>query len=308
MYGLGEPPMRTWGHEYEEGDVSRKKSAVATLEKVMLTNDDGESPGGGGRDRSVRKQLFQTPSNTSDRRTELLRELKEMDELEQVTKRTRTQVEQGEVEVDEQGWAGSLGTKERHELAEQWIREAEEMQVTSRKDGWKTVFHQQVTTRLVGNNYARQELRGLHFYTATAKYLFENPQIRQWDKTGYGVFPAEEGNHDVAEEWMGEMYAAGVKRLGGGGQFEQIQFSKTARKGLAGAGANPPDPIHLAMFFTQLFQAGEKGGRTRQTDTDGSSGGDKAAKKAHVQVPGEVLERVIAAAEQWHQRGWTAGY
>jgi hypothetical protein len=143
----------------------------------------------------------------------------------------------------------------------------------------------------------------MHFYTATVKYLFENPQIRQWDRTGYGDFPAADGNQEVAEEWMGQMYSAGVKRLGGGGQFEQIRFSKAARKGLAGAGTNPPDPIHLAMFFTQLFQAGERGGRQRQGDTEGSSGGDKVARKAHVAVPAEVLGRVITAAEQMAPTG-----
>ena len=92
-------------------------------------------------------------------------------------------------------------------------------------------------------------MRGLHFYTATLRYLREHALMASWDKTGYGNAPETSGNFEIAEEWLGEIYISGIRRLEGGATFQQVNFPKVAKKGLAGAGNAPPDPLHLAMFF-----------------------------------------------------------
>ncbi len=53
--------------------------------------------------------------------------------------------------------------------------------------------------------------------------------------------------------------------------FGQINFSKVAKLGLNGDRINPLDPIQLALYFAQIFQAGEKIRKPRQTE-QGSSG------------------------------------
>ena len=57
LYGLGEPPQKTWtknsvvymlderGHDYESGEVSTKKIAVTTLERVRNVRETEGSSG-----------------------------------------------------------------------------------------------------------------------------------------------------------------------------------------------------------------------------------------------------------------------
>ena len=310
MYGLGEPPEKAWtkasaifmlgerGYEHEGGEVSTKAAASETLRKVQAAAELEVGSEGEEASSAVAKRLFETPKNKEKRRLALMQELHEMDEHSEAPKRQRKQNEQPDPEEGDNEWAFDMEVEERKALAEEWFQESEEDELTTDTNGWKRVFNQKVTERYVSGHYARLDMQGVHFYSATVQYLFENPKIKAWDRTGYGDFPAAEGNHDVAEEWLGEMYKAGVKRLGGGGSYEQLNLSKSARRGLAGMDSRPPDPIHLAMFFTQLFQAGEKGGRQRNEEHESSSTGDKQSKRAHVQVPEEVLQRVIDAAEQ----------
>jgi hypothetical protein len=182
-------------------------------------------------------------------------------------------------------WADNMEDDERMELAEIQRQERAEIELAKEEDGWKAVLHYEVTSKMVRMDYTREDMRGVHFYTATAKYLFENPKMAGWDKTGYGEAPSVIGNHEVAEEWLGEMYLAGVRRLGGGGTFEQLRFSRVARKGLLGGGVQPPEPLHLAMFFTQLFNAGEKGGRARQTNEAATGADGKGQRRLHFPVP-----------------------
>jgi hypothetical protein len=301
LYGLGEPPKKAWTKagavymlderefQYEPEQVLTKATAVATLEKAMQQVEHDSSSSDNGSDGNVSKTLFTTPSTKAQRRAELIAELEQLEGQDRGTKKSKGQTGDG--------WGKDLTTDERRELATEWL-EDNEPELSSREDGWKGVVHFQATEQYVSDAYGKEELRGEHFYTATVRYLMEHPQMTKWDTTGYGSVPGTTGNHDVAEEWLGEMYRVGVKRLGGGAQFSQIRFSKVARKGLAGAGSTPPDPIHLAMLFTQLFQAGEKGGRQRTGDGNGSEKDEMRTSRGHVEVPEGTLERIVDTAEQ----------
>ena len=50
--------------------------------------------------------------------------------------------------------------------------------------------------------------------------------------TGLGSAPAEPGNEEQAQEWLGAMYMEGVRRLGRGATFELVNFSKVSNRGL----------------------------------------------------------------------------
>ena len=111
-----------------------------------------------------------------------------------------------------------------------------------------------------------------------------------------------EGNEELAREWLGLIYQAGVRRLGSGCVFEQIKFSNAARRGLAGAGTKPPDPSHVATFFSQLYNAaGASNTRRRNQATYTSSATHNNTFQTtipppHAHVPQETIDTITTQA------------
>ena len=309
LLGLGEPPRKYWtktsaifmlderGYAYADNEIDNKKSAIATLTTARRDSVSDKPTSARTTATPVPRQLFTHTKTTEDRRAELLQELAALGESDPAAKRPRD----GEHDIDasaQHGWAQGLRREDRQHLGEVWLRETGNPVLSQSCDEWKKLINFSTTAEFVDKQYERVDIRGLHFYTATVRILREHPQMRGWDKTGYGQAPETSGNHDLAEEWLDAMYTTGVRRMGGGAQFEQVHFSKVARKSLAGAGNGPPDPLHMAMFFSQLLQAGEKGGRQRAENTEGPGYDSREPKRAHVEVPADVLARVRTAAEQ----------
>jgi hypothetical protein len=144
--------------------------------------------------------------------------------------------------------------------------------------------------------YPRVDMRGVHFFTATAMYMRENEGIMEFDESGFGPTPIAPNCQETACEWLGIMYLTGVQRMGKGATFAQIHFSAVAQKSLAGGGGGV-DPIHLAMFFSQLFHAG----KCAQKSLPFVRGNVQEVRGAgipfpHLPVPAEVLAKIEATA------------
>ena len=135
--------------------------------------------------------------------------------------------------------------------------------------------------------------------------MSENPALITLDHTGLGRAPMEPGNDEQAEEWLGMMYEEGVRRMGRGATFDMIQFSQVSNRGLAGMGRNPPDPLHMAGFFGQLFHAGTKQDAVGANSSGGSStlGSRGKEQHLHMPVPAEVLDAIIRNAEKEAPQG-----
>ena len=172
--------------------------------------------------------------------------------------------------------------------------------LTENDNGWEQIINFNNTKEIVPFDHPLPKFRGLHFFTACAMAVKEIENLN--DTSGFGSAPTATGNEEIAREWLGLLYTEGVSHLGSGSCFEQIRFSKAARKGLAGAGSNPPDPSHVATFFSQLAKAGEENRRRRggQRNT-----GDKHQTAQitnphpylpHAKVPEPTLDTIIATA------------
>jgi len=169
------------------------------------------------------------------------------------------------------------------------------------ENGWEKIVNFSNTRETVYQDHQQHRLRGLHFFTACALLVSKCGNVT--DDTGFGEAPTVEGNEEIAREWLGRLYQSGVKRLGTGCVFEQIKFSHAARKGLAGAGAKPPDPSHVATFFSQLFNASaDKHDRRRPqfartaTLTNDMSNNDTIP-PPHATVPQEIVDNITNQAK-----------
>jgi len=172
--------------------------------------------------------------------------------------------------------------------------------ITSDDNGWEQILNFSNTMEKISYDHPILPFRGIHFFTACAMAVKEIENIN--DTSGFGSAPTAIGNEELAREWLGLLYTDGVSYLGSGSCFEQIRFSKAARKGLAGAGSNPPDPSHVATFFSQLTKAGEENRRRRggQRNT-----GEKHQTAPitnphpylpHAKVPEPTLDTIITTA------------
>jgi hypothetical protein len=92
------------------------------------------------------------------------------------------------------------------------------------EDGWEQVVNFECCPEFLPVSYPRSDMRGVHFITATVRWMRENPEIMACDDTGFGAAPAAVNCHDIALEWMGLIYLNGVRRMGGGATFQQIRF------------------------------------------------------------------------------------
>ena len=175
------------------------------------------------------------------------------------------------------------------------------LQLSREENGWEKIVNFNNTRETVYQDHHQQQLRGLHFFTACALLVSKCENVT--DDTGFGTTPTVEGNEEIAREWLGRLYQSGVKRLGNGCVFEQIKFSNAARKGLAGAGARPPDPSHVATFFSQLFNASaDKHDRrrpqlTRTTTLVSDTTSNTMIPPPHAPVPQEILDNITSQAK-----------
>ena len=174
--------------------------------------------------------------------------------------------------------------------------------LTNEEDGWEQILYYPNIAETIAHNHPRPRMRGQHFYTACAMAIKEIEILQ--DTTGFGAGVMAMGNEEMAKEWMGLLYLQGVKKMGRGCLFEQIKFSKAARKGLAGAGSNAPDPSHVATFFSQLFQAGDSTQRPHEGSKQpvhhhGSQDvPHQRLTLPHAQVPKETIDSILATARQ----------
>ena len=166
--------------------------------------------------------------------------------------------------------------------------------------GWEQIVNFANTREVIYQDHRQIKLRGMHFFTACAMLVAQCPNVE--DNTGFGEAPTLEGNEEIAREWLGRIYQEGVKRLGNGCIFNQIKFSHAARKGLAGAGNNPPDPSHVATFFSQLYNAtnGNEKKRKQPSQTTMSSTESSARMTIpppHAIVPPDILQSITSQAK-----------
>ena len=128
--------------------------------------------------------------------------------------------------------------------------------LSNQSDGWKTVLNVDMIPEIVPESHPIAELRGLEFYTAAAIMVSKQERIRQRDHSGLRDLAIIPGYQRMALEWLDSLYREGYSLLGDSPNFNQLRFSVAAQQSLAGAGHTPPDPVSLATFFTQLYQAG----------------------------------------------------
>ena len=176
-----------------------------------------------------------------------------------------------------------------------------ELRLTNDEDGWEQILYYPNIAETIAHNHPCPRMRGQHFYTACAMAIKEIETLQ--DLTGFGSGVMAMGNEEMAKEWMGLLYLQGVKKMGRGCLFEQIRFSKAARKGLAGAGSNAPDPSHVATFFSQLFQAGEptlrphEGSKQPAHHHASQDAPHQRLTLPHAQVPKETIDTILATAK-----------
>jgi hypothetical protein len=197
-------------------------------------------------------------------------------------------------------WGGKLSETKRLHRGNKFVGERGDLTLSGGESGWKSLVNFGAAQERLPADYRRERMRGMNFLTAAAVYMGENSKLMDLDPTGLGTAPMEVGNEEQTSEWLGAMYAEGVRRMGRGATFDLVNFSKVANKGLAGLGAQPPDPMHLAGFFGQLFHAGDssKSSAKHSTVDLTGEGSDGKRDRVHVRVPEAVLESVITAAEK----------
>ena len=128
--------------------------------------------------------------------------------------------------------------------------------LSNKSDGWKTVLNLDMIPEVVPDTHPIAELRGLEFYTAAATMISKQNSVTQHDHSGLRELAIIPGYQQMALEWMDSLYREGYAKLGSSPSFDQLRFSVSAQQSLAGGGHTPPDPVSLATFFTQLYQAG----------------------------------------------------
>ena len=166
-----------------------------------------------------------------------------------------------------------MDVQERISIEEQWLREAEEPTLAAEGGGWRTLLNRKAATRLVNANYGRRDMRGEHFITATAKFMKENPLMKGWDTTGFGNVPESPGNHEVAAEWLDEMFSAGVQRMGGGGgPIRPSTVLKGGQKGFGRCRHKPSRPYTLVHVLLAAFPSWREGNKTKAGQPPGRRG------------------------------------
>jgi hypothetical protein len=153
-------------------------------------------------------------------------------------------------------WRGALSESQLMSSVATFSNHMQEVDLGTSTEGWEQFVNFECCPEYLGVHYPRVDLRGVHFITATVLYLRENSDVMKYDESGFGA--ATVSCHDAAHEWLGIMFLEGVQRLGPGATVAQLKLSKVARKGLSGSADKPSDPVHLAMFFSQLLQAGSR--------------------------------------------------
>jgi hypothetical protein len=146
--------------------------------------------------------------------------------------------------------------------------------IDARPGGWRSFVNMPVASEYLPNTYRREQMRGLHWFSAAARFANESQLISTRDSTGMGGAPFEMGLHDCAAEWLDRIYAEGLSRLTGGATLQQLKLSEVALTNLSGYGSNSPDPVFLGTILAQLYQAGEVAalGRPFQHGNTASSG------------------------------------
>jgi len=195
-------------------------------------------------------------------------------------------------------WSRYDSTNDTGEKAKLFLQRP--LNLTRTEEGWEKIVNFANTREMIYQDHAQVNLRGLHFFSACALLVAKCDNIE--DNTGFGDTPTMEGNEELAREWLGLIYQAGVRRLGSGCVFEQIKFSNAARRGLAGAGTKPPDPSHVATFFSQLYNAaGASNTRRRNQATYTSSATHNNTFQTtipppHAHVPQETIDTITTQA------------
>ena len=197
-------------------------------------------------------------------------------------------------------WSRYDSTDETGENARRFLQQP--LNLTRSEGGWEKIVNFSRTREMIYQDHSQVNMRGLHFFTACATLVAKCNNID--DNTGFGDTPTMAGNEEIAREWLGLIYQAGVKRLGSGCVFEQIHFSNAARKGLAGAGSKPPDPSHVATFFSQLYNAAgnsytKKGKQASQTtNVSYDARIQTIIPPPHAHVPQEILDTISSKAKE----------
>ena len=133
LFGLGEPPKKVWtkagavfmldrrGATYTDGEVSTKKDAVATLERVIY--EDGAADTETDETNTISKQLFKTPQQKEKRRAELIDELNQLGGTKHGEKRKRAEADVED--VTDHKWGQAMTREARMQLAGIFLRENE---------------------------------------------------------------------------------------------------------------------------------------------------------------------------------------
>jgi hypothetical protein len=123
---------------------------------------------------------------------------------------------------------------------------------------WETQLCFPTAFEFMPNDHPNAAIRGMHFFTAVAHLLRAVDGVRDHDDTGCADMACLPRNEEQAHEYLGAMYDTGVRLMGDGRAFQQIQLSATAAKGMAGGSTSGLTPSHVATFFIQLFRAGAR--------------------------------------------------
>ena len=257
--GLGFPPKSYWTRRSVEWiitqalglfvtreQMSSKRRATATLEDY-LSKQGGVAP----EDSSKRKQvssLLQVggDSNTvggawcsqDEGRSGLMKLL------------YNSSRDNEDPDVSLVGECASLGKSWRggHEESSAHTRAALFQQVNgvlalgTEECDWQKLVNFSNTHEYLPLDYPQESLRGIHWVTAAAKLMQTVSVINARDETGYATAASTTGNHELAMEWIGQMWAAAVKLLPNGGVVSEMPISKVSIRGLQGMGSAPPRP------------------------------------------------------------------
>ena len=153
-------------------------------------------------------------------------------------------------------WRGSSSAAQLASSATMFASTMSATDLSMSPSGWERFVNFECCPEFLSASYPRSDLQGVHFVTATVRYLRENADVMKHDASGFGAATA--ACHEAAHEWLGIMFEEGVQRLGPGATVAQIRLSRVAQKGLAGSASKETDPVHLAMLFSQLVQAGQR--------------------------------------------------
>jgi hypothetical protein len=203
-------------------------------------------------------------------------------------------------------WRGNLNAKQVKASAQKFLDENDVMALVNTPEGWERIVNFECVDEFVSDTYPVAEMRSLHFLTAAVRFLETDVNVAEMDATigGMRVYAAKEHAHETAHEWLGHIFMAGVAAMGGGATFQQIGFSKVAARNLSGNAANSPDPMQLAIFFSQMAAAGKRHGKSKPFTAGNQQvprmvGGEKP----NVQIPVRELDAIKETAGKLAPKG-----